>query len=265
MRLPRIFVIILNIYALLLALILIWPVLQMVLTSVSSDVVFPPQHFSLYAFREVVWSAFRNSLIYSLKLALWSMVLLVIICLPAAYAMERRSFVGRSLMSVVIFVPTIFPSVTYASAIGVYVFMFFNDLRGTFPIIVVATAMGAIPLVVRSIQGSLATTDPMYEEAALVMGATPLKAFIKVTLPLIAPGLITAAMIAFTAASTAFTAPYILGATEQTASMFIYQDTGKLGFTPWLAVEVLVMEAVVLGIVQTLYFVFRKQFRGIFV
>lgn len=82
---------------------------------------------------------------------------------------------------------------------------------------------------------------------------------------MIAPGLITAAMIAFTAASTAFTAPQLLGARERTVSMFVYEDVSKLGFTTWIAVEVLAMEAVVLGIVQTLYFVFRKQFRGLFV
>lgn len=265
MKLPRIVMVILNVYALLLAFILIWPVLQMILTSFSSDIVFPPRYFSLEAFREVIWSSFFKALRYSLKLGFWSTVLLVLICLPAAYAMERRRFAGRSLMSVLIFVPTIFPAVTYTSAIAVYVFMFFTSLRGTFGIVVVATAMSAVPLVVRSIQGSLATADPMYEEAALVMGATPLKAFLKVTLPMIAPGLITAAMIAFTAGSTAFTAPYILGSREPTVSIYIFQDTGKLGFPPWIAVEVLVMQAVVLGVVQTLYFVFRKQFRGLFV
>jgi putative spermidine/putrescine transport system permease protein len=265
MRLPRILKIILNIYALGLAAILIWPVLQMVLTSVTSDIVFPPRYFYFGAWNNVIWPSFVATMGYSFKLALWSTVLLVAICLPAAYAMERRIFPGRALMSVIIFVPTIFPSVTYTSAIAVYVFMFLNSLRGSFPIIVVATAMAAIPLVVRSIQASLATTDPIYEEAAMVMGATPLHAFWRVTLPLIAPGLITAAMIAFTAGSTAFIAPQMLGATEQTATMYIYQDTGKTGFSPRVAIQAMVMQAVVLGIVQTLYFVFRKQFRGLFV
>lgn len=265
MRLPRGLKIILNIYALLLAVILIWPVLQMILTSITSDIVFPPRYLYLDSWKEVLWPTFLETIRYSFKLAFWSTILLVAICLPAAYAMERRRFAGRDLMSVIIFVPTIFPSITYASAIAVYVYMFFNNLRGSFPIIVVATAMSAIPLVMRSIQSSLSTTDPMYEEAALVMGAPPLLVFAKVTLPMIAPGLMTAAMIAFTAGSTAFTAPYILGATEQTATMYIYQDTSRLGFTPVLAIEVLVMEAVVLGVVQTLYFVFRKQFRGLFV
>ncbi len=264
MKLPRALVVVLNVYALLLAAFLTWPVLQIVLTSFTSDVVFPPRHWSTNAFREVLWPGYLKSLILSLQLGLWVVVLLLVTCLPAAYAMERRRFTGRALLSVVIFVPIIFPTVTYASAIKVYVFMFFNELRGTFLLTVVGTAMWAIPLVMRSIQSSLATVDPVYEEAALVMGASPLHTFIRITLPLIAPGLLTAAMIGFTSAATAFTVPYILGAKEPTVSMYIFRDVSKLGFPPWIAVEVLAMEAVVLGAVQVLYFVFRRQFRGIF-
>jgi ABC-type Fe3+ transport system permease subunit len=86
----------------------------------------------------------------------------------------------------------------------------------------------------------------------------------RITIPLIAPGLLTAAMIGFTSAATAFTVPYILGSNEPTVSLYIFRDVGRIGFPPWIAVEVLVMEAVVLSAVQVLYFVFRKQFRGIF-
>ncbi len=84
-------------------------------------------------------------------------------------------------------------------------------------------------------------------------------------MPLIAPGLITAAMIGFTAAATTFVVPQILGSNTPTVSLYIFRDVSKIGFPPWIAVEVLVMEIVVLGAVQILYFVFRKQLRGIFV
>ena len=48
------------------------------------------------------------------------------------------------------------------------------------------------------------------------------------------------------------------------ASQYIVRDVNKVGFVPWIAIQVLIMEMVVLGAVQVLYFVFRKQFRGIF-
>jgi putative spermidine/putrescine transport system permease protein len=265
MKIARPVAIGLNLYALLLAAILIWPVAQVVLTSFTSDVVFPPRYWSLNAFREVLWPGFLRSIWYSLKLAFAVTALLVVICLPTAYALERKRFRGRALLSVLIFIPIIFPVVTYSSAIRVYVFMFFSDWRGSFWLIAIVTAMWPIPLVVRSIQGSLANVDPVYEEAALMMGASPLHTFLRVTVPLIGPGLITAAMIGFTAAATTFVVPFILGANEPTVSLYIFRDVGRIGFTPWIAVQVLVMEIIVLGFVQTLYFVFRKQFRGIFV
>ena len=58
MRLPRILKIILNIYALGLAAILIWPVVQMVLASLTSDIVFPPRYFYFGAWKKVVWPSF---------------------------------------------------------------------------------------------------------------------------------------------------------------------------------------------------------------
>jgi putative spermidine/putrescine transport system permease protein len=265
MKFSRPLIIGLNTYALLLALFLIWPVLQVVLTSFTSDIVFPPRYWSLNSFREVLWPGYWQSLLYSLRLALAVTAILMLICLPAAYAMQRKRFAGRALLSVLIFVPIIFPVVTYSSAIRVYVFMFFSDWRGAFWLIAIVSAMWPIPLVVRSIQGSLANVDPVYEEAALIMGSPPLRTFFKITAPLIAPGLITAAMIGFTSAATTFIVPFILGSNEPPVSLYIFRDVGRIGFTPWIAVEVLVMEIVVLGIVQVLYFVFRKQFRGIFV
>ncbi len=264
MRLPRSLLITLNIYALLLAAVMIWPLVQLILSSVTSDVVFPPRYFTTDAFTKVYWPAYFDAMMVSLRMGFWSTLLLLVVCLPAAYVLERRRFPGRSLLLALIFVPTIFPTVTYAIAIGVYIALYFSQWQGSFPIVVVATATGAIPLVIRTIQGSLATTDVVYEEAALVMGASPFRTFFRVTLPLIAPGVLTAGAIAFIFAATNFTVPWLMSAKEQPVAVYIYRDVDRLGFTPELAVEVLVMQFVTLGIAQILFRVFRKQFQGTF-
>ena len=264
MRLPRSLFVTLNVYALALAVIMIWPVLQLMLTSVTSDVVFPPRYFTTTAFDNVFWPGFLGALGVSLRMGFWATIILIIICLPAAYALERKRFPGRSWISALIFIPAVFPTITYAIAIGVYLALYVVEWRGSFPVIVVATATGAIPLVVRTIQGSLATSDPVYEEAALVMGAGPIRTFFRITLPLIAPGVITAGAIAFTFASTNFVIPWLMVAREQPLAVYIYRDVGKLGFTPELSVQVLMMQFIILGMVQVLFVVFRKQFRGAF-
>src|SRR4051812_35109952 len=265
MKLSRPAAIALNVYALLLAFFLMWPLFQIVLNSFTSDIDFPPSNWSLDSFRNVLWSGFFQSLIYSLELGLAVTALLIFICLPAAYVMERRRFRGRALLSVLIFVPIIFPVVIYSSAVSVYIFMFYSQWRGAFWLVTLVMAMWPIPLAIRSIQSSLANVDPIYEEAALILGASPLLTFFKITLPLIAPGVITAAMIGFTAAATNFVVPQIVGSNIMPVSVYIFGDISKIGFVPWVSVEVLVMQLVVLGIVQILYFVFRKQMRGIFV
>lgn len=191
MKLPRWLHVLLNVYALLLAAFFVWPVLQVLLTAFSSDLVFPPRYLSMDAWKAVVWKGYLQSIWFSMRMAVGATVLLLLICVPAAYAMERKRFKGRALLSVLIFVPLLFPTITYTSAIRIYVFSFFNKWTGTFGLVTLVTAMWAIPLVMRSIQGSLATSDPVYEEAAVAMGASPAKAFFKVTLPLIAPGVVT--------------------------------------------------------------------------
>jgi len=263
LRLPRYMRLGLNIYALILAAIMIWPVIQMTLTSVTSDVVFPPRHFSLGAFERVLWEGFFKSMLVSLRLGFWSTVLLIIVCLPAAYALERKRFFGRSFLSALIFVPNIFPAITYVIALGVYIAIYFIEWRGTFTVIVIATAMGAIPLVIRTIQGSVATLDKVYEEAALVMGASSLHTFFKVTLPLIAPGVITAGTIAFTFTATNFLMPWVLSAKEAPVAVYVYRDVERLGFTPQLAVQVLAMQVIILGSVQVFLIIFRRYFSGV--
>src|SRR5262245_21162285 len=238
MKLSRGTLVAMNGTALLLALLLFWPVVQMLIGSFTSDIVFPPHHFSLTGFHSIIWPSYFLAIRFSLLLGASATVLLILMCLPAAYAIERRRFRGRSLLSVLIFVPVVFPGVTYVSAISIYVLIFYPHQRGTFPVVLMGTAMAAIPLVVRALQASLATADPVYEEAALVMGASPLHAFFRVRLPLIGPGLVTASMIAFTAASMSFTPAFILGSGQPTAALYIYREIDKVGFTPSVAVMI---------------------------
>ncbi|MEO8396935.1 MAG: hypothetical protein ABI700_28325, partial [Chloroflexota bacterium] len=171
MRLPRWLLTTLNIYALILAAIMIWPFLQMMLTSVTSDVFFPPRYISFAAWANVHWGDYFKAMLVSLRMGFWATILVIGMCLPAAYAIERRRFPGRSALGALIFVPAIFPTITYAIAIGVYLALYAIQLKGSFFLVILATATWTIPLVTRVIQGSIATTDVVYEEAAIVMGA----------------------------------------------------------------------------------------------
>ena len=73
-----------------------------------------------------------------------------------------------------------------------------------------------------------------------------------------------AGAIAFTFAATNFTIPWVMNSKELPVAVYIYRDVERIGFTPELSVEVLVMQFVTLSIAQVLFHVFRKQFRGAF-
>ncbi len=140
-----------------------------------------------------------------------------------------------------------------------------SDWRASFWLIAVITAIWPIPLMVRSIPSLLATIDPVYADAAHVMGASPLQTFLRISLPLIRPSLITAAMLGFASTAISLVVLYLLASNQLSASPNILTNVSKVGFTPYIGVEVLLIQAVALVIAQALTLVFRRQFRGIFV
>src|SRR5215216_713653 len=119
---------------------MIWPFLQMMLTSVTSDVVFPPRYISFAGWANVHWPDYFKAMLVSLRLGFWATLLVISMCLPAAYAIERRRFPGRSALGALIFVPAIFPTITYGIAIGVYIAMYVIQYTGAFPLVILATA-----------------------------------------------------------------------------------------------------------------------------
>jgi ABC-type spermidine/putrescine transport system permease subunit II len=84
-----------------------------------------------------------------------------------------------------------------------------------------------------------------------------------VTLPLIAPGVVTAGTIAFAFSATNFLMPWVLSAKEAPVAVYVYRDVERLGFTPQLAVQVLAMQVIILGSVQIFLMIFRRFFRGV--
>lgn len=167
-------------------------------------------------------------------------------------------------MSVAIFLPFVIPGVGYMVALGTVYLLVFPAVMGTFIGVLVPTAIGNLAWMVRAIQGSLATTDPVYEEAGLMLGAGRMRAFFSITLPQIAPGIVVGAMIVFANSATAFIAPMFLGRVKSiTATVAIYRELDQHGLTPRLAVQALLVELVVMSLILGGYLITRKRFRGL--
>ena len=149
-----------------------------------------------------------QALALSLKVALWATVLSLPLGVFVAYALARWRFRGRELLNGLVHLPLILPPVVTGyllllafgrkGVIGQYLDQWFGVvLAFRWTGAVLAAAVMAFPLMVRAIRLAIEAVDPKLEEAASTLGAPRLWVFASVTLPLILPGIIAGAILAF--------------------------------------------------------------------
>jgi putative spermidine/putrescine transport system permease protein len=157
---------------------------------------FPPDGFSLRWYQFVLgYAPFREGMANSLLIATGSTLLAVPAGMLAALAIVRGRVRARPALSAFFLSPLVIPRV----AIGIAVFMLLIRLRllGTTGSLVLVHAMLSLPFAIVLLTASLVNVNRTLEEAAMDLGAGPLRTFWKVTLPQIRAGLIVAAVFAF--------------------------------------------------------------------
>ena len=182
----------------LVGLFLVAPTIVVVIISFTSATVlsFPPPGFDTrwYAkfFGDERW---MHAALTSVVVGVCAMTLATVLGTLAAFGLVRGRFPGRGAIVALVLSPLIVPSVVVA--LGMYMFYVRVGLAGTLPALVAAhTALG-LPFVVVNVAASLRVLDETVELAARGLGATPLYAFFRVTLPLILPGVVAGALFAF--------------------------------------------------------------------
>jgi spermidine/putrescine transport system permease protein len=165
---------------------------------------------------EGLGTAFRNSL----EIAAISTAIAVALGTFMALALVRYGFRGRRAADLFVFLPLATPEVVLgASLLGLFLTM--NVATG-FATIVIAHVMFNVSYVVVTIKARLEGMDRHVEEAAADLGANEWTAFRLVTLPLIAPGVLAAALLAFAISIDDFVITYFNAGPVQTFPLFIY-------------------------------------------
>ncbi|MBN9754618.1 Spermidine Putrescine ABC transporter permease component potC [Pseudonocardia sp. Ae406_Ps2] len=175
---------------------LLFPIVVVVGIAVTAGtaLAFPPEGLSLRWFTEAVsYEPFRSALGTSLVVAVFATVLALVVGVPATYAIHRRSPRGRTLLQTLFLSPLIVPELVLSFAL----FQFFVVQAGidTLSALVVGHAVLLLPYTVRVTGASLLAADPALEEAATGLGAGPLTTFFRITLPVIAPGVVAASIL----------------------------------------------------------------------
>ena len=157
---------------------------------------FPPQGFTLKWYELLpAESTFMNGMRVSLIVASVVTVVVLALGVPAALAMDRYEFRAKGAILGFFLSPLLIPSIVLA--LGMV--LLFGPLRltNTYPGIILGHVAITIPFVIRTTLMSLATSDTSCEAAARILGANSATVFRRITLPLIRPGVIAGAVIAF--------------------------------------------------------------------
>jgi spermidine/putrescine transport system permease protein len=154
------------------------------------------QGFSLETWKDpFAIGPLNDAMITSLQLAALTTVIATIIGTLLALALVRHEFLGRKAANFLIVIPLATPEVVIGAAL-LSLFISWNFALG-FLTLMLAHVMFTISFVVIVVRSRLIGFDRSLEEAARDLGATPLTTFRTVTLPLLAPGLIGAGLLAF--------------------------------------------------------------------
>jgi putative spermidine/putrescine transport system permease protein len=162
----------------------------------SSLLQFPPRDWSLRWFHQYFDSAsWLAATAMSFKVALAVAALATLLGLASAVALTRCRFLGSNLLRALIMAPLVVPVIVIA--VGLYYLFLRIGLNGSFWAVVIGHTLVTFPYATVVIGAALGEVDPRLESAAIGLGARPVRAFLEVTLPLIRPGLVVAALFGF--------------------------------------------------------------------
>ncbi|HIJ37786.1 MAG TPA: molybdate ABC transporter permease subunit [Rhodospirillaceae bacterium] len=144
----------------------------------------------------------------SLLVSCWAVAGSLPLAILVGWLLARGRFIGKSLLDSLVHLPLVLPPVVVGyfllimlgrkGPIGALLLEWFGvTLAFTWKGAAVASAVIAFPLMVRAIRLSLENVDQGLEQAARTLGLGPLEVFLRVTLPLMAPGLLSATILGF--------------------------------------------------------------------
>jgi spermidine/putrescine transport system permease protein len=178
------------------------------------------QEFSLDAWADPFkYPQLTEALMTSLKVAGVSTAIAVVLGTAVAIALVRQRFRGQGALDLFLVVPLTAPEVV----IGASLLTLFLDLgwnRG-FWTIVAAHVMFQISFVAMTVRARVRGFDWTLEDAAMDLGLPPGRTFLRVTLPLILPGIVAAAMLAFALSLDDFIITYFSAGAESTYPLYV--------------------------------------------
>ncbi|MEJ1158953.1 ABC transporter permease [Prosthecomicrobium sp. N25] len=210
----------------------------------TSGPVFQPG-FGLDSYRRIALTL-GNVVVNSLTFSFAAVALIVVVGTLIGAYVARRSTLNASMIDSTLMIPYVMPGIV----VGVAFIATFNTpplvMTGTAAIIVLSVFIRRLPYAVRSSAAALRQVSPSLEEAAISLGYSPVRAFWRVTVPLIMPGIIAGAMLSFVTAINELSSSLVLyvgGTITMPVRIYISINDGDYGTAAALSTILLALSA----------------------
>lgn len=161
----------------------------------------------------------------SIKIGLLATIFSTILGTMIAFAIGRYAFKGRSASNLLIFLPMATPEIVLGASL-LSLFLAFQVNPGFWPT-VLAHVVFCVSFVVVTVKARIASLDPRLEQAAMDLYANEFQTFRRVTLPLVAPGIAAAALLAFSLSFDDFIITNFNSGTVTTFPKFVYISAAR--------------------------------------
>jgi spermidine/putrescine transport system permease protein len=161
----------------------------------------------------------------SIKIGLIATIFSTILGTLIAFAIGRYAFKGRSTSNLLIFLPMATPEIVLGASL-LSLFLVFQINPGFWPTVIAHVAF-CISFVVVTVKARIASLDPRLEQAAMDLYANEFQTFRRVTLPLVAPGIAAAALLAFSLSFDDFIVTNFNSGTLTTFPEFVYISAAR--------------------------------------
>jgi putative spermidine/putrescine transport system permease protein len=169
------------------------------------------------------WAEFNLSdiLVVTAQVAVIVVVLSILIGVPAAYALARRDFPGKAILTVLFLLPILIPPITYGIPLATVLYKV--QLAGSISGVILANLVPTVPFVVLIMIPFIEQIDPKIESAARMCGASTLTIFLRILGPLMIPGMLAAAILVLVRTVGMFELTFLTsGPTSQTIVVVLY-------------------------------------------
>ncbi len=208
--------------------------------------------------------AFWEKLQTSIAIALVTVAITTAVSLPVAYGIARYDFGGKKLLFTLLNGVWYVPGITYGLSLVLAYYFVYRFLLGFWGF-VAAYSTGFMLLSLLTMIVAFKNFDPVYEEAARCLGAGRLKTFLRVTLPLIGPGITAGVILVLVLSLNEFITALLISLPTRvkTAPLQVFSDIRHAGVRPFVAAEATILQLVSLAIVIIyLKFFGTKYLRG---